>query len=200
MTVLDIRFSDWIRQGVQLFVDHSVLLLLSGLVAALISTVTLGILAGPMLAGMALIILRLQDNRLAPPSVNDLFKGFDYFVETIPVTLALYAMGVLAMLLNWIPLAGQILNSVIVSVVSCTAILTVFSLVDRRLSPRTSWRPWWGIFMMNWGPLLGFYILATIIGVIGVMVFFIGLAATLPLQLCILASAYRSICRQSAAL
>jgi hypothetical protein len=198
MTVLDIRFSDWIQEGFSLFTRHATVLLVSGLVMVAISAVTLGLLLGPMLAGMTLIVLNLRDERLSRPTLNDLFKGFDYFKDTLPVTLAFYGLALAGFLLHFIPYIGQVINTVAMSVGAATAVMTVFHLVNRRVPPRTSAQAWWEIFKVNWGPLLGFYILALLIGGSGVLACGVGLVATVPLYLCILGAAYAAIFQQSA--
>jgi len=200
MTVLDIRFSDWIQKGFELFINNAVILLLCGLVSLAISVATLGLLAGPMLAGMAMIILNLMDERLSRPTINDLFKGFDHFIATIPVTIGFYVIALCGLALNFIPYLGQVISSVILSVGIATGVLTVFHLVLRRVTPQKSIMTWWDLFKTNWGPLLGFYILALIIGGIGILACGIGLVVTIPIYLCIMGMAYVSILKQSAAL
>lgn len=200
MTVLDIRFSDWIQKGFRLFLDNALVLMVSGLVALLISGITLGLLSGPMLAGLAIIVVNLMDEKLARPTVNDLFKGFDFFMPTIPVTLALYVLCAASFLLNFIPGPGFVLNAVVISVGSALAVLVVFHLVVRRIDPRESIMTWLEIFKMNWGPLLGFFILLSVIGGVGMLAFYIGLVVTVPVYLCIMGVAYVSILKQSAAL
>ncbi|HMP89134.1 MAG TPA: hypothetical protein PJ991_02975 [Kiritimatiellia bacterium] len=198
--MLDVRFSDWIQKGFELFVNNAVVLLVGGLAALAISAVTLGLLTGPMIAGMAVIILNLLDDRLSKPTLNDLFRGFDYFTATIPVTIGFYVLALLAFLVNYIPYLGQLINSVILSVGIATGILMIFHLVSRKISPADSWKSWLEVFRANWGPLLGFYILALIIGGVGLLACGVGLIVTAPIYLCILGTAYISMVKQSAVL
>lgn len=200
MTILDIRFSDWIQKGFELFTANALLLILCGLVAGAISAVTLGLLAGPMLAGLAVVTLNLMDNRLAKPTVNDVFKGFDYFKESIPITLFLYALGVVTLMLQFVPFLGQMVSAVVTSAGASLAVLAVFHLVARKITPLACWRNWLQLFKVNWGPLLGFFILAAIIGGCGLILFGAGLVVTLPLYMCILGMAYVAISSQTAAL
>jgi hypothetical protein len=169
-------------------------------VAVAISSITLGLLAGPMAAGMAIIVLNLQDNRLSAPTLNDLFKGFDYFTATLPVTLAIYLTWAVLFVLNFIPYLGQIGYAVVASVISASSVLSVFHLVYRRVPPVKSAMAWWELFKANWGPLLGFYILAMIIGGAGILALYIGLVVTLPIYICIIGVAYLDIVKQSAEL
>ncbi len=198
MTVLDVRFSDWIQKGFALFSTHASILLVSGLVAVAISGVTLGLLTGPMLAGMAVIVLNLQDERLARPTLNELFKGFDHVMATIPVTLGLYALAALHWVVSHLPAIGQVVSTVALSVGVALGTLSVFHLVARRVAPRQSAPVWWNLFAANWGPLLGFFILTALIGGVGaVLPYGIGLVVTAPLYLCITGVAYLAIARQS---
>lgn len=200
MTVLDVRFSDWIQKGFRLYVDNAVVLSLSSLAALLISTITLGLLAGPMLAGMAIIIVNLMDTQLAKPTVNDLFRGFDHVAATLPVTIGLYLLAFAGFVLSFIPGPGFVLNAVVMSVGGATAVMTVFHLIVRRVKPIDSINVWIELFKINWGPLLGFYILLAIIGGMGALVFYVGMIVTVPIYLCIMGVAYVSVVKQSAAL
>ena len=200
MTLLDVRFSDWIQKGFALFTGKAAVLISCGLVAVAISAVTLGLLTGPMLAGMAVIILNLLDTRLAPPTVNDLFKGFDFTVATIPVTLGFYAVFAAWWILQFIPLLGQVAAVVVASVGIAIGVLSVFHLVARKVDPRASAPILCALFMANWGPLLGFFILLALIGISGILLIIVGLVATIPLYLVILGVAYLDILRQTAEL
>lgn len=200
MTIIDVRFSDWIQKGFSLFTGNAAVLLVCGVTSVLITGATLGLLAGPMLAGMAIIVLNLQDERLSRPSINDLFKGFDYTVATIPVTLAFYALALFYLVISLIPLVGQVINSMVISVGLAIGVLSVFHLVARKVTPRDSAPVWWSLFRANWGPLLGFFILTLLIGAAGVLVFVVGLVVTVPIYLSIMGVAYLAILRQSAEL
>lgn len=200
MTVLEIRFTEWLQRGFQLFLNNAVLLLLCGLVAGVLSVATFGFLTGPMLAGLAWIILQLMNRQLAVPALNDLFRGFQYFKDTLPVTLFFYALGISGYVLLALPVVGQLLYTVLVGVGSCLGVLSIFHLVAARVPPLKSYRSWFSLFTFNWGPLLGFFILVSIIQAMGIVALFVGLIVTMPLSLCILAAAYEDISRQSAAI
>lgn len=200
MTMLDVRFSDWIQKGFQLFLANALLLMVCGLVAVAISAITLGLLAGPMMAGMAIVILNLMDDRLAKPTINELFKGFNYFKETFPVTLTLYPLGLGFIILKFVPFLGQVVSTVAISVVGSLTMFSVFHLIARKITPVNSAKNWVELFKVNWGPLLGFFILSSIIGGVGVLFFVIGIAVTVPIHICILGVAYDAISRQAASL
>lgn len=200
MTIIDVRFSDWIQKGFSLFSGNAAVLLVCGVTAVLITGATLGLLAGPMLAGMAIIILNLQDERLSRPTINDLFKGFDYTAATIPVTLAFYGLALFWTVVQMIPLVGQVINSIVLSIGLAIGVFSVFHLVARKVTPRDSVSVWWSLFVANWGPMLGFFILTMLIGVAGFLALVVGLVVTVPIYLSIMGVAYLAILRQSAEL
>ena len=67
-----------IKQGARLFVNDIGPLIIAAIIAGLLSIVTLGILAGPLVAGLyGMVIGRVRDGR--HPRVGDVFDGFDRF-------------------------------------------------------------------------------------------------------------------------
>ena len=61
-----------------LFVKDIAPLLIGAIIAGVLSVLTVGILAGPLLAGLyGMVIGRVRDGR--PPRVGDVFAGFDRF-------------------------------------------------------------------------------------------------------------------------
>ena len=67
-----------LRQAARLFVKDLGPLIVAGLIACALSVLTLGILAGPLLAGLyGMVIHRVRDGRR--PEVGDVFAGLDRF-------------------------------------------------------------------------------------------------------------------------
>ncbi len=200
MTAIDERSSEWMNQGFRLFAENALLLMVCGLVALVVTGVSLGLLAGPMLAGLALIIVNLMDARLAKPTLNDLLKGFDYLKETIPVTLFIYALAAAFIVLHVVPVIGPIVAWLVVSAGVSLAAMSVFHLIVRKVSPVDAARGWFDLFKQSWGSLTGFFILATLTGASGLLFFLVGTGVTVPLQLCMLGCAYQDIQSRSAAI
>jgi len=111
-----------IGQGWRLFLKDIVALLIATVVAAALSIVTLGILAGPLYAGLHKMVAgRVRDGR--SPEWGDVFDGFEHFWRYLGAALFL----VLAIGLAWITIVGGILLT--------TIWLYVFPLmVDRGMS------------------------------------------------------------------
>ena len=85
------------KHGWRRFVDDIGPLLLGTLIAAALTIVSLGILGGPLLAGLySMVIGRVRDGRR--PEVGDVFSGFDRFWSYLGAALALVVLIGLASL------------------------------------------------------------------------------------------------------
>ena len=111
-----------LKQAARLFVKDLAPLLIAALIAGVLSVVTLGILAGPLLAGLyGMVIGRVRDGRR--PEVGDVFSGLERFWS--------YAVAALVLLL----LIGLASVTIVGGFALATIWLFVFPLmVDRGLS------------------------------------------------------------------
>jgi hypothetical protein len=86
-----------LRQAARLFVKDLAPLLIAGLIAGVLSVVTLGVLAGPLLAGLyGMVIGRVRDGRR--PEVSDVFSGLERFWAYASAALVLVVLIGLASL------------------------------------------------------------------------------------------------------
>lgn len=93
--ILDLGLA--IRQAWRLFLKDLGPLLIAGLIVVALGTLTLGILAGPLIAGLyGMVVSRVNDGR--QPSVGDVFNQFDRFWSFLGAALALVVLIGLAML------------------------------------------------------------------------------------------------------
>ena len=67
MEKVQVKFGEWIESGFTLYKENIGLLIAVSAIALVISSVTVGILAGPMLAGVILITLKLIDKEEPKP-------------------------------------------------------------------------------------------------------------------------------------
>jgi len=109
------------KQAARLFVKDLAPILIAALIAGALSVLTLGILAGPLFAGLyGMVIGRVRDGR--QPEVGDVFSGLDRFWSYLGAALVLVVLVGLAS----ITIVGGFLLA--------TIWLYVFPLmVDRRL-------------------------------------------------------------------
>ena len=84
-----------LKQAARLFVKDLAPLLIAALIAGALSVLSLGILAGPLFAGLyGMVIGRVRDGR--QPEVSDIFSGLDRFWSYAGAALALVALVGLA--------------------------------------------------------------------------------------------------------
>jgi hypothetical protein len=176
-----------IGRGWKLFQPNMGLLIPAVLIGMLLSGFTLGLLSGPMMAGIFMIVQRLARNDPAKPQIGDLFKGFDVFAQSLLlVIIAVVGMFVLMM----IPVIGQLAALLISAVLGWSMMLVA----DRKATAIDALKQVFshiqtGAFTM---PLL-LAVVAWIISGLGALACGIGIFFTMPLAYCILGCAYETV-------
>ena len=109
MDKTQVKFGDWIEAGFNLYKENFGTLVLASIFVVVIGTVTAGLLAGPMLAGLVMVTLRLLDRRDPPPEAGNVFKGFDYFLQSF-LFVVIWGLALLigSAILGVIPVVGQL--------------------------------------------------------------------------------------------
>jgi len=189
-----VRFSQWIEEGFNLYKDNFKTLVLAAIFVVVISTVTAFILAGPMLAGLALLILGLRDKKEPKPEAGMVFKGFDYFVPAF-LFIAVWGIGILSasFILGVIPLIGQLASLFIAYCAQAFLMFGLFLIVDKKMEFWPASQQSINTVKANFWPFFGLSIVAGFIGSIGAIAFGIGVVFTIPIQGCILTVAYREV-------
>lgn len=194
MTDVSNKFGDWIKEGFDLYKNNLGVLILSSLIAVLLTWVSLGILSGPMMAGMILIVFRLRDKTQPPPSAGDVFQGFQYF---LPSFLFCIVWGLILVagniILSFIPCIGTLLSICLSFALSAFLMFGLFLIVDRKMD-------FWPASMASFEkvkpaffPFLGLAVVASIISQIGAIACGIGIFITFPIYHTILAVTYRDV-------
>jgi uncharacterized membrane protein len=190
----EVKIGPWIQQGFDLLKAHPGPLILGALLAVALSVVTLGILAGPMAAGLAWVVLGLARGRTPRPGAGEVFKGFGWFLDALVFfVLWMVAAFLGSAILGVVPVLGALLSFAWHWVLQAFLMFALFLIVDRNLG---FWPAAWQSVEMvrsNLGPFLGFGVIASLIGSAGVLAFGIGVIVTYPLQVCIVAAAYREL-------
>lgn len=192
MEKAEVKFEKWIGEGFNLYKENFKVLLVPSLVAMLLSFTL--ILAGPMMAGMILITFALLDKKEPKPQVSDLFKGFDHFVQTLLFVIVWgVALGIINIVLGFIPCLGQILAIAVGLFASTALMFGLFLIVDKKMDFWAASMASFEKVKTNFFPFLGLALIAGILGYIGVILCGIGLFLTLPLYFCIMSIAYREV-------
>ncbi len=188
------KIGDWIRQGWELYKANLDVLLVASLLAVLLSIVSVGILGGPMMAGMAWIALALLDKKTPKPQNGDVFRGFDFFLPSFLLFLAGgVALVIVCSILSFVFCVGHLLAILISLVVHSFMILAVFLIVDRRMDALAASKALADVIKPAVLPLLGFMVATALVGALGFMACGVGVFLTMPLAVCVLAVAYRDL-------
>ncbi len=189
MEKVEVRFEPWLRQAFALYRGNFALLLLTHLVLVSVSVFTFGILAGPMFAGAARLVLDLLNGKEPKPQAGDLFKGFDYFLPSCLLGLSTLAAGVFlaAFLkpLGVLALAGPIF-------VATATYYAIFLIVERDLEFWPSVQASWIMARSNFWPLLGLVAFGLLAGTSGSLALGVGVVVTFPFYTCLAAVAWRN--------
>ncbi len=182
-------------RGWNLFKQNMSVLVIASLIGTLLTLVTCTVLAGPLTAGMLLLVRRLTLNDPVKPEAGDVLKGFDYFLEAFVYCLLFIVSLILVVLvLQIIPVLGQ-LASFAVSLFAEAALvwgmmfvvfqkMTALDALKKLVSGITS-----GELLM---PLvLG--LLTSLLNRAGGVACGVGALFTIPLGYCVLVSAYETL-------
>ncbi len=201
-----------IRSQYWLFVGLSVVGVLIG------SVVPFGILLGPMMCGIYLALFKTR--RGQPVEFNDLFKGFDYFGDSLIATL-LHMVPVLVIFVpsyivfyvglfflmprNGEPKPGALFGffglfavfwlvmMVILILVSVGFTFAYPLIVDRRLSGLNAVKLSIRAGMANFWQLLGMLLLNGLLSIVGVLFCYVGVFFVLPITFAAIATAYEQV-------
>jgi hypothetical protein len=194
MDKVDVKFGEWIEKGFNLYKENFGILVLVSLIAVIVSGVTVGILAGPMAAGVLLIVFQLHDRKEPRPEVGNLFRGFDFFLNSFLFFVIWgIAVFVASLVLGLVPCIGQVASLFVVFVAHALLMFGLFLIVDRKMEFWPASVASFNMVKRNFWPFLGFSIVSNLIGSIGAVACGIGVVFTLPIQVCILTVAYREI-------
>lgn len=194
MQKVQVKFGSWIERGFNLYKVNFTTLVLASVFAVVLGTVSIGILAGPMLAGLAIVTLGLLDQTDPKPEAGKVFGGFNYFLNSF-LFFVLWGTAILvgSVILGLIPVIGQLASIFFVYAAQAFLMFGIFLIVDRKMDFWSASMDSINTVKTNFWPFFGLSLVAAIIGSIGALAFGIGVVFTIPIQACILAVAYREV-------
>jgi uncharacterized membrane protein len=194
MQKTQVNIVQWIEAGFNLYKNNFTTLVLAALIALVLSTVTIGILTGPMIAGLIIITLQLLRNADPKPEAGVVFRGFHYFLNSFLFVLIWgIAILVASLLVGWFPIIGQLLSLFFVYAAQAFLMFGLYLIVDKEMGFWPASQKSIQTVKTNFWPFFGLAAIASIIGSIGALAFGIGVVLTIPIQICILAVAYQEI-------
>ncbi len=160
-------------------------LILVHLVAGLLAFVTAFILAGPLYAGVCIVLLALHDNRDPKPVVGDIFKGFDYF---LPAFLLFIVIAAATMLASKVMAPLFLVASMAIGTIT---MFSYFLIVERKMDFWPAIIESYNMVKGNFWIYLALYAIGSVVAGLGLIVFIIGVVVTAPYLSCVLVIAYR---------
>jgi uncharacterized membrane protein len=185
------------------------------LVGMLIGSFVPVVLLGPMLCGIYLVLLGLQESG-RPVDFAQLFKGFDYFMPSLGLAVVIMVPTIVLMFALYIPMffmamagprmsesevitaiAGILAIEVVIAIVMvCFHTLLFFSfalIVDKKMGTadaiRTSARAVWN----NLSGVVGLFAVGFIVCILGYLALCIGVYLVIPLIMAANVVAYRKV-------
>lgn len=199
MAQVEVKFSEWFERGFEVYKKNFGVLVLASLVMVLLSMVSIGILAGPLTVGMALLVLRLVDGDPDKPDVGALFKGFAFFLPSFLFTLVWGLLAFVALtLLALVPCLGNIAGFALMLCLSTALTFGYFLMGDRGLDFWSASKESFAMVRDSFLPFLGLVTVAGLIADAGMLLCGIGMFFTIPVFFCVMAVAYRETLAQLA--
>jgi len=193
MSKIDVDFGGWMQAAFDLYKKNFAVLLLVNLIAAVLSSFTVGVMSGPLYAGVCIVTLALLDGRVPAPQVGEVFDGLKFF---LPAFLLMLILGVVA-IVGYVVLAA---TCILIPLIPVGAIFlmgaTMFSLfliVEQRMDAWTSIVKSFEMLKLNFWPLIALAIVASLAASAGSFLCGVGIFVTMPFYYCVLAVAYRKI-------
>ncbi|MDJ0987425.1 MAG: hypothetical protein QNJ26_17935 [Desulfobacterales bacterium] len=194
MQKIDVHMGKWIEAGFNLYKNNFMTLVLAALIALVLSTVSIGILTGPMIAGLIIMTLQLVRSEEPKPEPGAVFRGFSYFLHSFLFTV-IWGIVILigSLVLGLFPIIGQLASLFFVYAAQAFLMFGLYLIVDRQMAFWPASQISIQAVKTNFWPFFGLAAIASIIGSIGALAFGIGVVLTIPIQICILAVAYQEI-------
>ncbi|MCM3906432.1 MAG: hypothetical protein ND866_32495 [Pyrinomonadaceae bacterium] len=183
------------------------------------SLVPFGIVMGPMMCGIYMALFRRRRGELVEFGI--LFKGFDYFGESVVATLIHYVPMVMIIIPFYIVLYGgmflimprqgretdpsnliaffavlAVLGLIMMVLIVIISVIFTFSyplIVDRKLSGIDAVKLSAKAALANFWPLLGLLLLNGLIGFGGLLICYVGIFLALPITFAAISVAYEQV-------
>ncbi len=194
MSTSTLNFSACFNRAWETYKKNALLLIGATAVASLVSSATSGILAGPMIAGLMLLMRKLLKND-SDAKFEDLFSQFDTFITTLLLILAWGAASYVVMFLfsMVIPVLGVIVAIAIGIAVSAFLLIAITLASDKKAEFKQASSEAFALVKANIWSLLGFTALAALVGGAGALICGFGVFASLPMYYLLMVCAIENL-------
>lgn len=176
-----LNISKAVTDSLDLYKENIVLLIVSGVLASLVSSCSFGLLSGAMFIGMFMMSDRLITRDETKPVFGDLFKGLSHFIPG----LVLVIFGAL----------GVIVCGIGIFITMPVALLGMLRVADKGVSIGEAISFGFDvIFKQKQWMFIVLMVVAGILSSLGSVLCGVGVLATFPLYYLVLANGYRQLC------
>ncbi len=178
----NVKIGDWLSEAWQIISEDLVTHILLALIVGLGSSITGGLLSGPLMGGYLWIVFNKMKNPSYTPQVGDVGKGFDQFVQLLLVGIV---GGLIASL-------GAIACIIGVFFTSALVVLATPYVVDRRMG---FWEAITASINTTKQDLMGWVVLVLVVGLLNALggAVAVGFLITLPIAVVMIAIGYRDV-------
>ncbi len=174
------------------------LLIGASFVASLLMSLTAGILTGPILAGLMVLVLKLVDGK-DNAAFSNIFESFDSFATTFLLCLAWgAAFYVAAMVLNLVPVIGFVAVLVLSGAFSVFLSFAIVRVVEKKEGFQAASKSAFELLKTNLWMLVAYGVLASIASSVGALACGVGVIVTMPIYFVLMAVAYRQCTSETA--
>lgn len=173
-----------IQESINVYFKNFGVLWIAGLVAALITSMTLGILAGPALGGFMILVLKVIRGERG--EFNEIFAHFNQFGSTFFISVIVFGITCILILIPLVNIVAFLINPLITFIWATSLILAI----DKKLKPLEAIQQ--SIEWIKTSPLMLWVhcLVMTVLASIGALACGIGMLVTFPLSLVGMAVAY----------
>jgi uncharacterized membrane protein len=179
----EVKIGDWLKEGFEAVKSDVIGYTLPALIIFGVCLTVIGILiVGSLLCGFYYIIFQRMKGQQT--TTSDLFKGFDVLWDALLAWVIIFAV---TFIVGRVPFFG-----VILSLLVGAPFIFVFPLIwEKRLSFIDAIKESVNLFKERWSAIIPFYVIASLVGVAGVLLVGIGVIFTFPIYMYATACLYR---------
>ncbi len=179
------------KKAFEVYKKNLGLLIGASFVASLLISLTAGVLTGPILAGLMVLVLKLVDGK-DDAAFSNIFESFDLFKTTFLLCLAWSAaFYVIGMVLNVIPILGFVAVLVLSGAFSIFLLFAIVQVVEKKEGFQAASKSAFELLKKNLWMLVAYGVLASLASSVGALACGFGVIVTMPIYYVLMAVAYR---------
>jgi hypothetical protein len=188
-----VDIAGWIKEGFNLYKDNFLIVFVTSLIAGVLGSISVGILAGPLFVGLFGIVLRLRRNTEPKPEIQDVFKGFELFLPSFLFVLVWVIINAVGQsLLGMLPL-GNFISSCFGLFLGALLMFGFPLIADQKLDFWPASQKSIDTVKPKLVEFLIFSVALSFLAGIGVLILGVGIFLTMPLYPCAISVAYDSV-------